>query len=168
MTGVETLIAPHEPAIFERRRDEYLISTDPLKLDLDVIHSFLSRAYWCEGIPREFVERAIRNSLCFGVYTAGKQVGFARAITDRATYAYLADVFVFDAYRGRGLGSWLLEVIMSHPDLQGLRRWSLLARDAHSLYRKFGFAALSMPERHMEISDPGIYKRGRVSEVPQP
>ena len=168
MNTAETLAPPRASEAFERHRGDYLISTDPGRIDLDVVHRFLSCAYWCEGIPREVVACAIRNSLCFGMYTGGKQIGFARAITDRATYAYLADVFIFESHQGRGLGTWLMEVVMSHPDLQGLRRWSLLTRDAHGLYRKFGFGATKMPERYMEITDPEIYKRNHESKVPRP
>ena len=164
----ETLAPPRASKAFERHRGDYLISTDPGRIDLDVVHGFLSRAYWCEGIPREVVERAIRNSLCFGVYRSGKQIGFARAITDCATYAYLADVFILDSYQGRGLGTWLLEVIRSHPDLQSLRRWSLLTRDAHGLYRKFGFEGPRTPERYMEINDSEIYERSHESKVSRP
>lgn len=151
----------------ERRQTEdpgYMISTDPARLDLDVVHRFLAKAYWSEGIPRETLERAIQNSLCFGVYVEGRQVGFARVITDRATYAYLCDVFIVEDYRGRGLGKRLLETIMSHPDLQGLRRWSLLTRDAHGLYRRFGFVPPEMPERYMEITHPDIYRPIRSAE----
>ena len=139
--------------------DRITISTDPALLDLDVIHGFLKSAYWCENLPREVIERAIRHSLCFGVYDDGGQVGFARVITDRATYAYLADVFVLESHRGRGLSKRLMEAIVAHPDLQGLRRWSLATRDAHGLYAQFGFKPLSQPERHMERLDPDIYKR---------
>ena len=139
--------------------DQITISTDPARLDLDVIHGFLKTAYWCENLPREVIERAIRNSLCFGLYDATGQVGFARVITDRATYAYLADVFVLESHRGRGLSKRLMESIVAHPDLQGLRRWSLLTRDAHGLYAQFGFRPLSQPERHMERFDPDVYKR---------
>ena len=142
----------------EKHRDGYVISTDPARLDLDVIHGFLSEAYWCEGIPSQTLERGIRNSLCFGVYADGRQVGFARVITDRATFAYLADVFIVESHRGRGLSKWMMEVIMAHPDLQGLRRWSLGTRDAHSLYRRYGFAPPKFPDRLMEIYDPDIYK----------
>lgn len=144
--------------VIERHRDGCIISTDPEKLDLDVIHRFLSRAYWCEGIPCETLRRAIGNSLCFGIYTEGRQVGFARVITDRATFAYLADVFVVETHRGRGLSKWMMEVIMAHPELQGLRRWSLGTLDAHGLYHKFGFAPSQFPERLLEIYDPDIYK----------
>ena len=145
--------------VIEQHRDGYLISTDPAKLDLKVIHTFLSRAYWCEGIPRETLDRAIQNSLCFGIYSEGRQVGFARVITDRATFAYLADVFVVETHRGRGLSKWMMQVIMAHPDLQGLRRWALGTRDAHGLYSRYGFALPKFPERLMEIYDPDIYKR---------
>lgn len=135
------------------------ISTDPYRLDLKVIHDFLKTAYWCENIPREVIERAIRNSLCFGMYEFGRQIGFARVITDRATYAYVADVFILESHRGRGLSKRLMEAIVSHPDLCGLRRWSLVTRDAHGLYSKFGFQPLSQPEHHMEIFDRDVYKR---------
>jgi GNAT superfamily N-acetyltransferase len=139
--------------------DGISISADPALLDLDVIHGFLKLAYWCEGLPREVIERAIRNSLCFGVYDHGRQIGFARMITDRATYGYLADVFVLEPHRGRGLSKRLMQAIVAHPDLQGLRRWSLITRDAHGLYAQFGFQPLSQPERHMEILNPDVYKR---------
>jgi GNAT superfamily N-acetyltransferase len=163
----QALVAPRKAEVFERRRGDYLISTDPGKIDLDVVHGFLSCAYWCQGIPRAVVERAVHNSLCFGVYAEARQVGFARVITDRATYAYLADVFVLESDRDRGLGTWLLKVIMSYPELQRLRRWSLLTRDAHDLYRKVGFKSPAMPERYMEIGDPEIYRRNPASEVPR-
>ena len=155
------MISDDHPPI-ERRFGEALVSTDPRRLDLDVIHGFLSRAYWCEGIPRQTVERAVRNSLCFGVYVEGAQVGFARVISDRATFAYLADVFILETHRGRGLAKLMMAVIMSHPDLAGLRRFSLGTRDAHGLYRQFGFEARRMPERLMEIVDFGVYKRAAV------
>ena len=158
-------MAPSESAVFEREHGGYLISTDPTRLDLDVIHGFLSRAYWCEDVPRSILERAIQNSLCFGVYAKGHQVGFARVITDRATFAYLADVFVLESHRRLGLSKQMMEAIKSHPDLQGLRRWSLASRDAHGLYSQFGFTALQMPERHMEILDLEIYKKARRAGV---
>src|SRR5262249_20233372 len=138
----------------------YEISADPRRLDLDLIHRFLSEdAYWSPGIPRATVERAIANSLCFGIYDAGAQVGFARVITDRATYAYLADVFVLPAHRGNGLSKLLLQSIVAHPELQGLRRWTLATRDAHSLYAKFGFTPIAKPDRLMERHDPDVYVR---------
>ena len=144
----------------EYKKDAFLISTDPARLDLDVIHGFLSHCYWAEGIPRETVARSIENSLCFGIYDQGKQMGFARVITDYATYAYLGDVFVLAEYRGRGLGKWLMECIMRHPRLQGLRRWSLVTRDAHGLYARFGFTALQSAPRHMELHRPEVYRKG--------
>jgi len=146
---------------------EYLISTDPTKLDLDLIHKFLSEhSYWARGIPRDVVARAIANSLCFGVYASGsanpdpdwRQVGFARVTTDRATFAYLGDVFILTEHRGHGLSKRLMEAILAHPDLQGLRRWMLATADAHELYRRFGFAALSQPDRFMQRHDPDVYK----------
>jgi GNAT superfamily N-acetyltransferase len=140
-------------------RGEFRVSTDRTKIDGRVVHDFLTHSYWSEGIPRDVVERSIRGSLCFGVYQGAKLIGFARVISDRATFAYLADVFILEEFRGRGLGRWLMECIMVHPELQNLRRWSLLTRDAHSLYEKFGFTAPKLPERHMERSNPDIYKR---------
>ncbi|HVR70969.1 MAG TPA: pyridoxal 5'-phosphate synthase glutaminase subunit PdxT [Vicinamibacteria bacterium] len=136
---------------------EYEISADPTRLDLDVIHGFLTASYWARGIPRDVVERSLRHSLCFGVYHHDRQVGLARVVSDRATYAYLADVFVLEAHRGRGLAQRLLARIKSHPDLQGLRRWSLGTRDAHGLYRRFGFREPADPSLWMEIHDPGLY-----------
>ncbi|HTY58434.1 MAG TPA: GNAT family N-acetyltransferase [Bacteroidota bacterium] len=117
------------------------VSTDPSLLDISLIHGFLSSCYWAGGIPREIVERSIRGSLCFGAYRGGAQIGFARVISDRATYAYVADVFVLEPHRGKGVGRLLMKCIMTHPELQGMRRWSLLTRDAHGLYRQFGFGA---------------------------
>jgi GNAT superfamily N-acetyltransferase len=140
------------------QREGYLISTDPAQLDLDAIHAYLVRAYWCEGIPRETMERAIANSLCFALLRGKAQIGFARVITDSATYAYLCDVYVLENYRGKGLGKWLMECVMGHPALQGLRRFSLATRDAHGLYRQFGFRELSKPESMMEILRPDIYR----------
>jgi GNAT superfamily N-acetyltransferase len=142
----------------EYHRDNFTLSTDPARLDVDAIHAFLTTAYWSPGIPREIVARAIQHSLCFGVYDGARQIGFARVITDRATYAYLADVFIIEEYRGRGLSKWLIAGILAHPDLQDLRRWGLATRDAHGLYRQFGFTELAAPERWMEIAKPDIYK----------
>jgi len=128
------------------------ISTDPSRLDVGMIHRYLSEeSYWAKGIPRDVVERSIENSLCFGAYDDGRQIGFARAVTDYAVFAYLADVFVLPSHQGRGVGKMLMTAIMEHPRLQGLRRWSLATRDAHALYRQFGFTELSKPERMMEI-----------------
>jgi GNAT superfamily N-acetyltransferase len=136
------------------------ISTDPRRLDVGVIAAFLSTSYWARGIPREVVERSIRGSLCFGVYDGPAQVGFARVISDCATFAYIADVFVLESHRGRGLAKWLMTCIKGHPDLQGLRRWSLATRDAHGLYRQFGFGPPSNPNAGMEIVDRNAYAVG--------
>jgi GNAT superfamily N-acetyltransferase len=136
----------------QHRRGRFTISTDLARLDVDAIHAYLSRSYWAAGRPRDVVARSLAGSLCFGLYDGERQVGFARAVTDRATYAYLADVYVLEEYRGQGLGTWLIEAVVSHPDLQGLRRFGLVTSDAHGLYRKFGFEALKHPERHMERS----------------
>ena len=140
-------------------KDGLTISTEKEKLDIDRIHSFLNRTYWAEGISKEIISRSIEGSLCFGVFENDKQVGFARMITDKATFAYLADVFIIEEYRGRGLSKWLMEVIMSHPDLQGLRRMILVTKDAHGLYRQFGFTPLINVDRWMNILVPDIYKR---------
>jgi GNAT superfamily N-acetyltransferase len=144
-----------------QRRGQFLVTTDPARLDIDFIHGYLVRSYWAEGIPRETVERSIANALCFGVYDGDQQVGFARVITDHATYAYLADVFVIESHRGRGLSKFLIECIVHHPELQGLRRWTLGTRDAHELYAKYGFKPLASPDRFMELHDPEVYKRPR-------
>jgi GNAT superfamily N-acetyltransferase len=138
---------------------EFEISTDPSRIDLPLVHGFLTASYWAKGIPEQTVRRSIEHSLCFGVYCGSRQVGFARAVSDYATFAYLADVFVLEEFRGRGLAVWLMQCIMDHPDLQDLRRWSLLTRDAHGLYRKFGFQELPAPERWMERHNPEVYSR---------
>jgi N-acetylglutamate synthase-like GNAT family acetyltransferase len=134
------------------------LSFDVARLDVEVIHGFLSRdAYWSKGVPRAIVERAIANSLCIGAYRDGAQVGFARLVTDRATFAYLADVFVTMSMRGSGVGKRMVGALLAHPDVQGLRRSLLFTADAHGLYRQFGFAPLARPERAMEIVDPDVY-----------
>jgi GNAT superfamily N-acetyltransferase len=139
----------------------YEISADPARLDLDVIHRYLSEeAYWSPGVPREVVARAVANSLCFGIYANdGAQVGFARLVTDRATYAYVADVFVLTEHRGKGLSKRLMETIIAHPEVQGLRRWMLATRDAHELYARYGFTPVAKPDRLMERHDPDVYAR---------
>jgi predicted GNAT family N-acyltransferase len=152
------MTSPSEP-VQEYGRDGFVISTDRAKLDLDVIYTFLAESYWAKGIPREVVARSIENSLCFGVYSEGKQVGFARVISDYATYAYIGDVFVLASHRGHGLGKWLMECIMQHPQLQGLRRWSLVTQDAHGLYAPFGFTPLQAPEKYMELHRPNVYEK---------
>ncbi len=136
----------------------YHITTDTTRFDIDAIHAYLARSYWAEGIPREIVVRALAGSLCFGVLDGEAQIGLARVVTDRATYAYLCDVYILDAYQGRGLGTWLMATITAHPDLQGFRRWTLATRDAHGLYRRFGFAPLAEPERYMERRDFVSYR----------
>ena len=139
------------------RRGEFTIDTDPSRIDLDVVHGFLTTSYWAQGIPRDVVKRSIEGALCFGIYRDGEQVGFARAITDYATFAYVGDVFVLEPFRGQGLSKWLMECMTGHPDLQGLRRWMLATRDAHGLYRQFGFTEVANPERWMHRWDPNIY-----------
>ncbi|MFL6551499.1 MAG: GNAT family N-acetyltransferase [Povalibacter sp.] len=136
---------------------EFIVTCDPEKQDLEVIHGFLSQSYWAKGIPKETVRRSICGSLCFGLLHKDRQVGFARVISDLATIAYLGDVFVLDEYRGRGLSKWLMECVSAHPDLQGLRRWMLATSDAHGLYEKYGFTALSKPHLFMERHNPSIY-----------
>lgn len=140
------------------KNDDYLISTDKKKLDIHAIHEFLStKAYWCLNIPKEKVRISIENSFCFGVYHNGKQIGFARLITDFSTIAYLGDVYILEDYRGKGISKWLMETVMSHPELQGLRRWILLTGDAHDLYRKFGWTEIADPARWMEIHNKNAY-----------
>jgi GNAT superfamily N-acetyltransferase len=137
----------------------YEISTDPARLDLEAVHAYLTRSYWSAGIPREVVERAAANSLCFGLYhPAAGQVGYARVVTDRASFAYLCDVYVLENHRGQGLSKWLMKTIVEHPDLQGLRRFMLATRDAHGLYAQHGFAPLASPDRVMEVLRPDVYR----------
>jgi GNAT superfamily N-acetyltransferase len=143
----------------EWQKGAYTINTEPARLDITVIHRFLTESYWAEGIARETVARSIAGSLPFGLYHGARQIGFARAITDRTTFAYLADVFVLDAFRGQGLGAWLIETILTHPELQGLRRWMLITRDAHGLYQKAGFTEVAEPARYMEKRLPNPYRR---------
>lgn len=142
-------------------RGRFEISTDQSRLDRTAIHQFLESSYWAKGIPREVMDRAIEGALCFGVFDGPAQVGFARVITDRATFAYLADVYVLESHRGQGLAKWLMEIVRAHPDLQGLRRWVLATRDAHELYRPFGFTEVADPARYMEIVDREVYTRSR-------
>ena len=138
--------------------DGYEISTDQDRLDVEVVFRFLSEeSYWSPGIPRAVVERSINNSLCFGVYHGEAQVGFARIVTDRATFALVADVFIVELHRGKGLSKWLMLEVMAHPDLQGLRRLLLLTSDAHSLYAQFGFTEIGNSWRFMEVLNPDVY-----------
>ena len=145
----------------EWKRDGFTVSTEKDRLDRGVIHEFLRDSYWAKGIPPALVDRSIENSLCFGLYDGETLVGFARVITDNATFAYLSDVFVLESHRGRGLATWFMEVVMAHPDLQGIRRWMLATTDAHGLYRKVGFTPLSKPERIMEKLLPDAYGPAR-------
>ena len=144
------------------QRGEYEISTDPARIDLAAAHAFLSgEAYWSEGVPLEVVRRAFANSMVFGVYHAGVLVGLARVVSDRATFAWICDVYVLPAHRGAGLGKWLMETVTAHPELQGLRRWMLATRDAHGLYRQYDFTDLHDASRFMERLDREVYKRQR-------
>ena len=136
---------------FESKREGFVISTDTARLDIDAVHAYLSRSYWAEDISKEVVAKSIQGSLCFGLYEGTRQIGLARAITDLATFAYLCDVYILEDFRGRGLGKWLMATVRSHPDLQNLRRFVLVTRDAHGLYEQFGFTRLSDSSRYMEI-----------------
>ena len=142
------------PQLFETHKDNFTISTDPSRLNRDAIVDMLARSYWAKGRPRERTERALDNSLVFGIYDGDKQIGLARVVSDYAIFAYLCDVFIHEEYRAHGLGKWLIEIIMSHPDLQGLRRWTLATSDAHGLYRQFGWNPISNPDKWMEIFRP--------------
>jgi len=146
-------------------KDGYLVSTDKSKIDVETVHHFLSHSYWAENIPLDVVRKSIENSLCFGIYHQEKLVGFARAISDFATFAYLADVFILPEERGKGLSKWLIGIILEHPQLQGLRRFTLATRDAHSLYAQFGFSLFDKPERWMQKHDPVVYKRDTSASV---
>lgn len=138
-------------------KDEFSVSCDPKYLDSALISEFLVSTYWAKGIPVSVVEKSLRNSLCFALLNEGRQIGLARVVSDFATFAYLGDVFILPDFRGRGLSKWLMECVVSHPDLQGLRRWVLATRDAHGLYQQFGFTALKKPEIFMELHDPNVY-----------
>ncbi len=139
---------------FEVHQASFTISTDPARLQIEVIVAALGDSYWANLRSRDAIEQSLEHSLCFGVYHGEHQVGLARVITDHATFAYLCDVFILESERGRGLGKWLMQTVMTHPELQGLRRWMLATRDAHGLYAQYGFTALSAPERWMERFDP--------------
>ncbi|AJQ93712.1 GNAT family N-acetyltransferase [Gynuella sunshinyii] len=138
---------------------DYQFSSDPKDMDVSAIHQFLSRSYWSEGLPMSVLQKAMKNSMCFGIFTSDRQqVGFARMITDKATFAYLADVYILEAHRGKGLSKWLVKNILEHPDLQGLRRILLATRDAHELYARFGFEAVQDAKPFMQINHPNIYR----------
>jgi GNAT superfamily N-acetyltransferase len=138
-------------------KGDYSISTDRARLDLRFVHDYLSKeSYWVQGLPFEKVVAAADHSLNFGVYYGGRQVGYARIVTDYARVAYLADVFIIEEYRGKGLSKWLMEAILAHPDLQGLKRWMLHTKDAHGLYEQFGWGPAAKPETYMEINSPAV------------
>ena len=130
-------------------KNNYVISTDKSKIDIKYVHGFLSASYWSPGVPIAVVKKGMKHSLCFGLYDGGQQIGYARMITDKASFAYLADVFIDEGYRGKGLGKWFIEMILVHPDLHGLRRILLATKDAHRLYEKCGFTSINNPERYM-------------------
>jgi GNAT superfamily N-acetyltransferase len=139
------------PQILESHRDHFTISTDPARLDIDAIVDMLTRAYWAVGRPRERTERALRNSLVFGVYEGSRQIGIARVVSDYSIFAYLCDVFIHEDYRAHGLGKWLIQTILEHPDLREMRRWVLVTSDAHSLYKQYGFTSIEDPEHWMQM-----------------
>jgi GNAT superfamily N-acetyltransferase len=140
-------------------REGYTISTDQEKLNVDAVFTYLSKeSYWAAGIPRDVVERSLHSSLCFGLYHDNAQVGLTRVVTDYATMAYIGDVYVLPEHRGRGLSKWMIECVLAHPELAHLRRWILVTRDAHELYRKYGFTNLRRPEGYMELHNPDTYK----------
>ena len=143
----------------EWTKDDYVISTDKTKIDIVAVHNYLTKSYWAEGISFELVRTSIDNSLCFGIYHGQSQVGFARVISDFATFAYLADVFVLPKERGKGLSKWLIKVITEYPRLQGLRQFTLATKDAHGLYAQFGFTSFNKPERWMHRYNPDVYKK---------
>ncbi len=138
------------PQLLEVHKDNFTISTDPARLDIDAIADMLTHAYWAQGRTREMIARYVQHSLVFGIYDGAKQIGLARIVSDYTTFAWLCDVFIHEDYRGHGLGKWLMETIQSHPDLQGLRRWMLATRDAHGLYEQFGWKPLADTQRWME------------------
>jgi len=143
--------------IYSIEKNNYLISTDKSKIDIDYVHGFLSQSYWSPGVPMQVVKKAMKGSLCFGVYYNDTQIGYARMVTDKATFAYLADVFIDKDHRGKGLAKWLVEMILAHPQLQGLRRILLATKDAHKLYEQCGFTSINNPERYM-VYNPTGYK----------
>jgi GNAT superfamily N-acetyltransferase len=151
--------------IIEEKQGAYLLSTDKSKLDVAAIHHYLSKeSYWAQHIPLRIVKKAIEHSMCFGIYDTSdhnKQIGFARVMSDHATFGYLADVYVLEAHRGKGLSKWLMRFILAHPELQGLRRFSLATKDAHGLYEQFGFKPLDQPDRFMQIKLFDAYTPGQ-------
>ncbi|MBK9494327.1 MAG: GNAT family N-acetyltransferase [Xanthomonadales bacterium] len=144
---------------FATDASSFEISLDPRRIDIDAVHAFLRTSYWAQAIPREIVAKSVANSLCVGAFSGGTQIGFARLVTDCATFGYLADVYVLSEHRGQGIAKRMLTTLMAHPDVQGLRRLMLVTRDAQRLYAECGFTALAAPDRHMEKTDPEIYRR---------
>lgn len=142
------------PQITETHKDKFTISTDPSRLDVDAICGFLTRAYWASSRPRTYTERAIQHSLVFGLYDGDRQIGLARVVSDYAVFAYLCDVFIHEEYRGHGLGKWLIQTVLEHPELKDIRRWLLITTDAHGLYQQFGFKTIEDPERWMQNFKP--------------
>lgn len=147
-------------------RDTFTVTTDPAMIDHDVVAGFLRETYWAKGVPAAVVTRSIEASLCFALRDATRQIGFARVVSDKVTIAYLGDVFVLPEFRGKGLGTWLMECVMSHSDLQGLRAWILVTRDAHELYKKFGFHPLGRPEGYMELRNVDAYRVVQQTHAP--
>lgn len=148
------------PGNYQVRKDSYLISTDKSRLELDVIYNFITKSYWAKGRSQEVIKRTIENSICFGVYENGRQIGFARVVSDRAIMAYIMDLFILESHRARGLSKWLMECILNHPELREVRRWVLNTRDAHGLYARFGFQPISKPEFAMERVEASVYNWG--------
>jgi len=144
--------------------DALRLSTDPAEMDVAAIHAALGGMYWAQGIPLEVVRRSVKGSMPFGIFDGSRQVAFARVVTDRATFAYVADVYVMEEYRGRGLAARLMDAVFAHPDLQGLRRWLLMTRDAHGLYERYGFARVPGNDRMMEKVDREVYTRPPTTE----
>ena len=153
------MLRSSEDGKYGRASRRILLTTDVARLDVAAVHAYLTTSYWAEGIPLETLERSLQGSICFGLLHGARQVGFARIISDGATFAYLADVYVLEEFRGQDLGKWMMACMKKHPDLQGLRRWMLATRDAHGLYQQYGFQPLAKPERFMEILDPDVYGR---------
>ncbi|HZW05209.1 MAG TPA: GNAT family N-acetyltransferase [Anaerolineaceae bacterium] len=154
------------PQIREYTRGEFTLTTDPARLDLDVAHDFLAnRSYWAEGIPRAVLARSVENSLCFSLLHGGRMIGLARVVSDYATFAWIADVFVLEEYRGQGLAKWLVQCVRAHPDLQNLRVWLLATRDAHSLYARYGGFRPVEEGRFMLVRDPDVYRRDEPSSA---
>ena len=146
----------------------YHLSSSVDDMDVDAIHAYLTQSYWAGGVPRATVARAVSNSLCFGLFQGAAQVGFARVVTDKSTFAYLCDVYVLEAHRSQGLSKWLMEAVRDHPALQGLRRFMLATKDAHGLYAQFGFKPLANPLRLMEILNPDVYRSPEPTPPPAP